>query len=467
MRKIYLLKTIIQCRLLRRRISLKENSLKNKVLKFIDKHRKEIIKFLSEFIEYKSVTGYEEEVQRDFLKPFMEKMGLDHVELIALDQERKRPNVLAFLKGKGDGKKLLFNGHSDVVPVPDTQLKRWTVDPWKATVKDNVVYGRGACDMKGGITAMLWALNSILECDLELNGDIYIEIVVGEERMEHEIGTTGITKKLLANYPQPDFCINPEPTNCEIHTSTTGAFFFELEIPGKEAHVCQRNLTIFPQRYGLRVGSEVGVDAIEKAIPFLEFAYRYEREINLKWRDRILGSGGFPIPVDNQGVGIFVMFPVEIRGGTYLGSLPGETKITFVVSYPPWKTMDQVMDEIKSKIQAIAYTDEWLKNNPPKVKYPVFTKGWPPYTILPEHEGCKVLAKSYEEVTGKEPIFSGMKAVTDASFTGRLGIPSVIFGPGDLSMGVHGPDEFIPIEQLILCSKIYAIMIINWCGLDK
>jgi acetylornithine deacetylase len=439
--------------------------MKKKVMEYIEGKREEMLGWLSEYVKYKSVTGEELEVQEKFILPALKALQPDHVELCAVDKEKKRPNVIAAFKGTGKRRSILFNGHSDVTPIPEAQLKRWTVEPWMTTRKGELVYGHGVGDMKGGITAIFWAVKALRENGVRLGGDVYFESVVGEELMQHELGTTAATKRLFElGYRKIDFCVNPEPSHCEIHTSTPGAVFFELQIPGREIHCCNRNLVVFPQRYGIPAGEEVGVDAIEKLLPFLEFFYRYEKEVNFRWRDKILGGGGYPIAMDTQGVGVFSIGPTDLKGGTYIASVPGEARVTYVVMYPPWETMDGVMAEIKKHIDALASTDDWLRKNPPKVTYPVVTAGWPPNTIDPGHEGPQTLKKSYEEATGKPAIFTGMKAVTDVSFTSRLGIPSVIHGPSDIRMGLHGPDEHMPIQQMIDCAKTYACMILNWSG---
>jgi acetylornithine deacetylase len=128
--------------------------------------------------------------------------------------------------------------------------------------------------------------------------------------------------------------------------------------------------------------------------------------------------------------------------------------------------MDSVMIELKERINALASTDGWLRKNPPKVAYPVWLTPWPPHSVDPEHQGPKMLKRSYEEATGKPGIITGMKAVTDVSWLSKLGVPSVIHGPGDLRMGLHGPDEHVPIQQVIDCAKSYAAMIMNWCGIE-
>ncbi len=165
------------------------NSAKQRVEEYIDARKEEIIEFLCDFVGFKSINpgipekGEELEAQKWVRERFKES-GLDKVDLWAVDEEKKRPNVVGTVKGRGKGKALIYNGHCDVVPVGENELKRWTKDPWKALVEDGRVYGRGASDMKGGLTSMFWAAKALIDNDIHLEGDLYVESVVGEESVE-------------------------------------------------------------------------------------------------------------------------------------------------------------------------------------------------------------------------------------------------------------------------------------------
>lgn len=256
-------------------------STKEKVIRDIDEKKEEIIDFLCQFIGFKSINpgipgkGEEFEAQ-NWVRDQFEKFGFDKVDYWAVDPEKRRPNVVGIVKGKGKGKSLIFNGHCDVVPVTEKELKRWTVDPWRATTKKGFVYGRGASDVKGGLTSMIWATKALIDSGISLKGDLYIESVVGEESQEGE--TIGTKATVDRGYRAP-FAVVCEPTNCEIHVKSPGVFFFELIIPGKEAHTSARNQVIFPQRYGIPCGKEVGVDAIAKAVPFIELFQKLETQM--------------------------------------------------------------------------------------------------------------------------------------------------------------------------------------------
>lgn len=441
------------------------DDIKKEVISYIDENRNKIIDFLCEFITKKSInygtpgSGKELEAQ-DWLNGQFRGMGFDEVDYWFPDENQKRPNVVAIMKGKGKGRSLILQGHVDVVPVPDSELELWKSDPWKGTVRDNNVYGRGAGDTKGGNTAMIWAAKAIMDCGIKLQGDLLVESVIGEETQEGEtIGSADTVKR----GHRAQFAIVSEPTNCEIHTESPGVFLFELYVQGKSAHTASRNQVIFPQRYGIDVGMTVGVDAISLMKMFLDLFERLELQWNQRWRGKVLGGGGYPVPMDKQGVGLFTINPSFIEGGTYIGSVPGYCKLTANVWYPSWLKVDDIIAELKERVHALSQTDDWLRENPPQLRAPVI-QSWRPFSVSVDFEGVKVLASSYEEAADEKAIHSGFRATCDATWLNENGVPAATFGPGGLELGVHGPNEYVPIEEVIRCAKVYALTALNWCG---
>ena len=438
----------------------------------IDQHASDVVNLLCDLINHKPLNlgsrgSGQEFATQTWLKEYLANAGFENVDSWAVDPEKKRPNVVAVLKGAGGGNSLVFNGHVDVVPVHDFQGHRWTVDPWSATVKDGSVYGRGASDMLGGIAAMVWAAKAILDHGRKLKGDLFVESVVGEESGENHLGTKACIDR---GYTAP-FAIIGEPTKGEIQPVTCGTFMFDITVTGKDIHTSMKNLTMYPQRYGIPHGSDVGVDAIAKGIKYMNAFRELEANWGFRWRHPVLGGGGQPVPWAREGVGAFSITPALIDGGTYFGSIAGYCKMTCQVYYPSWITAKQAWQEIKEAIAAVSVTDDWLKNNPPTLRVDRFLEGdeeyflWEPNEVSMDHEGCKTLASAWKQATGRDAVFSGFNAVCDATVFGKAGVPATIFGPGDLSTGVHGPDERIAIKDLIDCCKAYAAMAIDWCGL--
>ncbi|HEY8643948.1 MAG TPA: M20 family metallopeptidase, partial [Candidatus Dormibacteraeota bacterium] len=139
-----------------------------------------------------------------------------------------RPNVVARW-GTGRGPVLLLTGHLDTVPVGTG----WTRDPFGAEVADGRLYGRGACDMKGGLAAMLGAVHDLRRRGLEPAGDVVLAAVVGEE--EDSAGTLA----LLAAGIEADRALLAEPTGLELVRSNRGLVNYRLTVAGASAHASQ------------------------------------------------------------------------------------------------------------------------------------------------------------------------------------------------------------------------------------
>ncbi len=427
---------------------------------YVDSKRDEIIAYLMKMVSIPSINasqgGNEKNVQ-DWLAGTLEGFQFDKVEEFAADDNQMRPNVCAVINGSGNGKSLMFNGHMDVVDVAKPEI--WYSDPFNPIIKDGMVYGRGTSDMKGGITGAIWAMKAIKDCGIPIKGDVIIQAVVGEESQEApEIGTV----KCLERGYTADFAICCEPSDMEVHISSSALMFFELEIEGKAVHISARNQAIFPQPYGIPSGKEVGVDAFKKSLIFVDYFYRLEEEWNHRFRDPILGAGGHPNK-DLQGIGAFTINPSDIKGGVYLGSVPSYVKYLYGVWYPDQLVEKEVLcKEIEDAVKALASTDDFLREVPPKLTIPT-VQDWPGFHVPEDHPGVQTLINAVES-SGRQVIISGFKAVCDGYYINDFGIPCVNFGPGSVSNAVHGDNECVSIEDVIQSVKIYADMILRWCG---
>jgi acetylornithine deacetylase len=436
-----------------------------RLTRYIDEHADDIARFLSKMISFPSVnqgipdSGDELEIQK-WLRDQFHSFGFDEVDYWTADKRGIRPNLVGTIKGEGQGRSLVLQGHCDVVPVPDSEIDQWNVNPWAGEVRDGKVYGRGASDMKGGNAALIWAAKALIDCGVKLKGDLIVESVSGEESAEGK--TIGAASTVQRGH-RAEFAIVAEPTGCEIQIESPALFLFELTVRGKATHTGARNLVVFPQNYGVPNGSEVGVDAITRMKLFLDLFERLELQWNQRWRNELLNSGGLPFPVSKNGIGIFNINPSLIEGGTYLGAVPSYCKLTCNVWYPNWVSQEEVISELESHIEAVASTDDWMREHPPEFKAPAIQE-WAAAKVPKDHEGIKVLSESYTSATGKQAVVSAFKAVCDATFLCQAGVPAVVLGPGDLRMGIHGVDEYVPIEEVIECAKTYAVMAVNWCG---
>jgi acetylornithine deacetylase len=432
---------------------------------WIEAHEEEMIEFLVEYISYRSPTEDEAEVQREFVEPFFRnEMDWNDVTIVDVTDEQNRPNVNAVLAGEGDGdgRNILFNGHSDVVDVTAENEKSWTKDPWDPVIEDGRLYGRGANDMKGPNTAMIWAVKAVMESDVELSGDVLMSLVVGEELAQQEVGSIPATNAHLETGREIPVCINTEPTNNEIHTKSSGTFDFRIEIQGKEIHTSQKNLLQYPQRHGIPQGNSVGVDATDSMVQIIEQFDKLEHQWNMRNDDEIYGSGGTP-GRDVQGVGPISITCTIIEAGDYIASIPGHATLKGQVYWPPYADDEELWQEMQDAVAALGTTNDWLRQHPPEMHWKEVVD-WPAFEVPLDHHGCQSLGAAYREVTGEEPVYSGFKAVADNGYIQRdCGVDTISMGPGDISMGAHGPDEYLPLSQFKTAAQTYASLILDWC----
>ncbi len=435
-----------------------------RIIAQIEAREDEIINLLGKMISIRSdnpgadIQGPKEAEISAFLKKYCEDLGLE-TEVIAEDNMGVRGNICAVLKGKNPskGKPVILNAHMDTVIVSEPE--KWQTDPFTATEIDGKIYGRGANDMKGGLCAALSAVKAIKESGVELDSDVILQLVVGEESCEG--GTLGTAACIRNGYVAP-FAISCEPTSLEIHTSTASLVCFELIVKGKAVHTCCRNQVIFPQAAHQASGAEVGVDAVEKALPFIEFFYRLEKEWNNRWKNRGVGTGGFPNH-DKQGIGAFNINPSLIEGGTYIAAVCSNLKVTYCVWHPADINADVILDEIRERVHALAQTDDWLRENPPIVNGPV-SQLWPGFITPDDCEPVVMLKKSFQQSLHREPVVSGFRAVCDGTYLVQGGIPTIILGPGAINDGGHGDNEFVARQEILDAAKIYAAFICDWCN---
>ena len=221
------------------------NKIEKTVLQWIDENQESAVAFLQELIRIPSITPWfnpspEESRERDVqaaIKKRMQTLGAEvetwepNVEELAKYEGRPgyyadhkfegRPNQAAVLKGSGNGRSMLLTGHVDVVPAGSG----WTVDPFGAERCDGIIYGRGTVDMKGGIAAMIMAVEAIIKSGYRLKGDVIIGTVVDEEA-----GGMGSLDFVDKGY-RADACIMTESTDMKIAQLCRGILWGKADHP--------------------------------------------------------------------------------------------------------------------------------------------------------------------------------------------------------------------------------------------
>jgi acetylornithine deacetylase/succinyl-diaminopimelate desuccinylase-like protein len=222
----------------------------------------------------------------------------------------------------------------------------------------------------------------------------------------------------------------------------------QVKVKGKAAHISMRHELIRPG--GL--GAAVGVSAIDKAF----LVYQALLKLEKKW-GQTKRHPAFPRP------GPFALFPEVIQGGDMLAaSIPEECYMIYIIWHPPQDTAESVGEEIKAHIARFAQTDPWLRENPPEVHVPFYS--WPPFETSPEEPICKAAATASEAVFHRPAMLYGGGYTSDASFIRQAGIPTIVMGPGITGVA-HGFNEYVEIQDLVDAAKLYAMTIVEWCGI--
>ena len=425
------------------------------VFEAVDSLEDEMLKVISDIIKIPSINPYIDPELKDeriggetrvneYLKPVMESFGLD---TDLWEVEKGRANLVGVCKGTGDGRSLIYNGHVDTVAPGPMEL--WDIaGPYSGEVIDGKIYGRGATDMKGADVAAIYALKALLKAGYKPKGDVILETVAAEEMKQPEVGTSAA----VARGYKADAAIVVEssapPYRLAILTASPGVLILKVTVRGKAAHTSMRDEVI---RAG-GGGKDVAVSAIDKAMVIYNGLLKLEEE----W-GQTKTHPAFTRP------GHFTLCPATFAGGLDgIAFIPVECYITYVVWHAPQDSREQVIEEIETHINNLAQTDSWLRENPPELDW----SGdwwWPPYDVPKDSPICLAAAKAYEAVLNEPAKFYGFTAVDDATFLNQAGIPTITLGPGSIEVA-HTANEYVEVEDLLDAAKIYALTIVEWCG---
>lgn len=392
---------------------------------------------------YEDVVGGEGDVAR-YLARLYEAIGC---EVDVFGVEPGRENCVGLLRGSGGGRSLIYNGHIDVVP-PGPADQWADGDPWSGRIEDGRIWGRGACDMKAGVVAQAFAALALRRAGISLRGDLILEAVVGEEMMEHELGTTACVERGYRADAAVVSEASAPPTSLAVAPVTPGVMWFALTVEGKATHTSMRGETIHAGGYG----TSVGVSAIDKAFLVYEALRRLEQEWGLNKRHPLFRPGHFTIHA-----AVFVGSP---QTGLVPFFVPDLATIDYIVWYHPDDKPDHVRAVIEERVAGASQLDDWLRERPPTVEW---KHHWPPSVVDPEHPIVLATCRAHELASGRPATVGGFPAVDDATFLNRAGIPAISYGPGDLRVA-HAVDECVEIEELVLATKGYALLAANWCG---
>jgi acetylornithine deacetylase len=164
--------------------------------------------------------------------------------------------------------------------------------------------------------------------------------------------------------------------------------------------------------------------------------------------------------------------PAVIEGGRHPAFIADRCALWITVHFYPDETWETVTAEIEDHLLRAAAADPWLRDHPPTFRWGgrsmIEDRGeiFPALALDPQHPGARALAAAHQTVIGQEPTFAMWPSVSDAGWLARAGIPTVIYGPGNLAQA-HTVDEWVEIDQLVTAAQVYGEMIVRWCGTPR
>jgi len=342
-----------------------------------------------------------------------------------------RTNVIARIEGAAPGRCLHFNSHIDVV-APGAG---WTVEPFGAEVRDGRIYGRGACDMKGGLAASIIAVEALLAAWPDFPGAIEISGTVDEETGGYA-GVAWLAERGYFSLPRVDYVIIPEPLNKDcVCLGHRGVWWAEIEVMGRIAHGSMPFL---------------GTSAIRGMSAFLE---RLERDLYPALNQRRTA-----MPVIPEGARFSTLNLNSIHGGLEEGgdgfpsALVAEScRLVLDRRYLIEESEDEVRREILDLLEAV-------RTERPEFRYQLRDL-WsvPPVMTDADSDLVRALDRGIEQVLGQPARHVASPGTYDQKHVQRIGHlkQCVAYGPGILDLA-HRPDEYIAIEDMVQSAQVMA-----------
>ncbi len=340
-----------------------------------------------------------------------------------------RPNIIGVKAGSGGGRSLLLNAHVDTVGIGDPAA--WTHPPLSGAVVGDRLYGRGSCDMKGGLTTIVAALETLEILGVGLRGDVTVAATVGEE----DTGV-GSLATVLAGY-RADAALITEPTRLRLVPAQAGSLVFRLTVTGSAVHAAARHR---------------GVSAFEKFLPIFEELRALERE-----RSATLDHPLYEDAEDKTAINLGV-----VRAGEWAVTVPERLVAEGRAGLIPGEELGPSKAMFLDRVMEAAKRDPWLREHPPEVEW-IGGQSVPAEMPL-DAPICAAVSGAHERVTGRKPGVEGVTYGADMRFFVRIGgMPCVMYGAGDIGWA-HCADEHISIPELLTATETIACLLADWCG---
>lgn len=403
-------------------------SIKKKLLERVESDGEEIISFLQGLIEKKSPNPPGDTREAiSYVSKFLLERGIEHR---VLGPDGEKPNIVSKIEFEKPGRNLTLNGHVDVFPVSDAEA--WKHDPWSGILENGRIYGRGVCDMKAGVTALVYTFIILRELSEKLSGGITLTVVSDEETG----GRLG-SGWLIENIPEVrgDCCINAEPSSPHtIRFGEKGILWFKVFVHAPGAHGAYTHLSPNPIKIAAKIISDL---ENLKNLP-VKYPETLAETLNEGRREAeiALGAGGFNV-MSSLSINVGV-----INGGVKNNMIPRSCTFEADLRLPPGLSINEVMPHIQSIIER--YPEAKIED----IRYD------PPLWSPPDGDMAKIIRRN-AQILGVDPKPIISLGGSDLKFWRRLGIPSYYYGPTNHGMGTI--DEYVEVEELLHITKVHLL----------
>ena len=336
------------------------------------------------------------------------------------DDTRTKANLFATV-GPANLPGVLLSGHTDVVPVAG---QNWTKPPFELTHADGNLYGRGTADMKGFVAAALRI--AVLAAQTRLKTPLHLALSYDEE-----VGCIGVQSLIdkLADAPfRPRFCIVGEPTLMAVATGHKGKTVYRVICTGREGHSALAPLAL---------------NAIHLAADMIAALRALQADV----MDKRPHDAAYDVPYTTLHVG-------QITGGTALNIVPNICTLAFEIRYLPEDDPVHLLTRLRAAAEAILAP---LRSEFPQADIQIdLTNSYPPLGTLPDAD----VVSFVKSLTGANSTTKVAFGTEGGLFASRLGIPTVICGPGSMAQG-HRPDEFVSLDQLDKCDAMLDTLLVR------
>ena len=388
--------------------------------------RNDLVAFLQDLIRIPSPSTQEGAVA-ERLAEEMRRVGFPKV------WQDRIGNVVGCL-GTSPGSRLIYNGHMDTVSVSDPAS--WARDPYAAQIEGGVLYGLGACDMKGALAAMVYGAKALLDAHIELGGELCVVGVVQEEPCE------GLAMQVLIEDEglRPDFVVLGEPTNLQIKRGHRGRIEMKVTVRGKSCHASTPSL---------------GRNAIYDAARLM---FGVELLAPQLATDPFLGQGSIAVTQIESSAASRNAIPDSCSFYIDRRLTLGETEAKAVAELQGIITREGVEARVHvTEYQATSYTGYECRAK----------EFYPAWALDDDHPLVQTTARVIREVLGYRPRIGQWAFSTDGAYTmGKANIPSVGFGPGEERFA-HTVDDQIRPDDVAAAARVYARLAVELLGVRQ